>query len=255
MESLTTLKSEDTIRAEVTTAAQRWPAEAAAFVVHDVESFTVGSAILKGYRALRKAWGGHMKPHIDGALEAKRVAEANRKRLVTDFESKDIPLETAERTLAGKLGEFEQAAEKARLAAQQRLQAEQDARAEEEALATAIALEEAAKSAVGPIADVLLEQAAQVLDTPMQATVTLERATPKIGGFSQPVTWGAEITSLKDLLTALVGGKLDKVLTPELEKRIKEACLPALNIRARALKSALNTPGVKAVSSKGYRLG
>lgn len=255
MESLSTLKSDDTVRAEVSLAVQRYPAEATAFVVKDVESFTVGSALLKGIRAMRLVWKDHMNPHIDGALEAKRVAEANRKRLVTDFESRDIPLATAERTLAGKLGDFEQAAEKARLAAQQRLQAEQDARAEEEALATAIALEEAAKTAVGPVADVLMEQAEQVLDTPMQATVTIERATPKIGGFSQPVTWGAEITSLKDLLTALIAGKLDKVLTPEMEKRIKEAVLPPLNIRARALKSALNIPGVKAVSNKGYRLG
>lgn len=253
-EALITQPSDTDIRAEISKAVAVFPVKATAFTV-TATTFAEGGVILTTIRAMRKKWDGFMAPHIEGAQEAKRVAEANRKRLVTDFETLDGPLKLAEATLAGKLGAFEEAAEKARLEAQARLQAELTAKAEEEALATAIALEEAAKTAAPAVAEVFMEQAEQVLDTPMQATVTIERATPKIGGFSQPVTWGAEITSLKDLLTALIGGKLDKVLTPELEKRIKEAVLPPLNIRARALKSALNIPGVKAVSSKGYRLG
>lgn len=217
----------------------------------------IAGALMLDMRAMRNRWAELWDPYIEDAQEAKRREEVRRKKAVEDKDLMDKPAALAEANLATRIGEVSAAVEAARLAEEQRLQAEQTARVEAEALATAIALTEAAKTAEGPVAEVLLEQAEQALEEPNRTvvTVTVARTAPKIQGFSQPETWAAEIHDLKALLRALIDGKLDKVLTPDLEKRIREAVMPPLNQLAKALRSALNIPGVRAKSVKGYRLG
>jgi hypothetical protein len=62
---------------------------------------------------------------------------------------------------------------------------------------------------------------------------------PKISGISTRQTWHAEIVDKAELIRAVAAGQVpDVVLVPD---------MPVLNAQARALKAALNYPGVKAV--------
>jgi hypothetical protein len=208
----------------------------------------------------RAIWAAHMDPHIQGAKDAKRVADQNRSRLVDEKDRFDRPLAEAERTLAGRILAYEQRLETERKAEEARLQAEVDAQAAEHAFQEALCIENEALAAPGYEAAGLLQEAAQRLEDVSGGTVRLGRPVPKVKGLAPRVTWEAEVYDLKALLLALVGASpypskmADHVLERELVERIKEAVLVPLNKRAVASQDALRVPGVRAVRVDLYQL-
>ncbi len=233
-------------------------------LANDVDVLTVtqpaefiwAGELLKRIRRVRTQIAALLDPHIEGAKEAKRVAEANRKRLCDDKDLLDgqlVPLETA---ILAKMDAFEAAQERLRVAEEARVQALLEAEQQERRLAEALALEEEALTAptVEDATAIELEMES-VLAEPLPAVhVNLGPVVPKVGGLSRPENWHFVLDDVDALLTALLGGKLDPVLTKELKTRISEAVLVPLHQRARALKSALRIPGGRAVSDRGHRL-
>lgn len=232
------------------------PKQAAALVITDTASFLEAEILLKYTRGRRDLWKQHMAPHIEGAQEAKRVAEANRKRLVTEFDEMDSKLAAPEKLIADKIGVYSDEQEAAQKLVAEELQKKLAAESQDRILAEALALEEEALTApTREEGEAIAAEVDALLDAPIPETsVSLGPAVPKVGGFSRPEQWSAAVINIKDLLKALIEGKLDKPLTEDLTKRITDAVGPALNLRARALKSALKIPGVSAVKDRGYRL-
>ena len=241
------------------TAAKEFLAKAKTYVVTTLEQ---GYADVRAIREKRNEWKKEKDPHILGAQEAKRIAETNRKRLVTEFEAVDNPMAEAEKIILDIVGAEEDRikveVEKERL----RLQAVEDQRAIEATLQEAIVITEEA-GAIAQYApeeaQALVASANKLLDEPVFGqTVTMPSVRPSTAaGISRPETWTAEVYDLDKLLVALTAKKLNPTLAGELRTRITEAISGdrgPLGIRAKADKAALNIPGVRAVSSKGTRI-
>lgn len=245
-------KAEDAVREKIVRYTQSVLAAAKAAIVASPEQLAEGYRRLKLLRADREEWKGLWNPHVEAAMERKRRAEADRKKVVSDFELRDTPLSEAEGIWATKLGDYEDAETKRQEEDRKRLQAAADAAAVQNTLEAAVALEEEILTAPSrEEAQQIESELEQLLEEPIQATVvTMEPVKPKGTGVSIPLKWGAEIADLVLLLSALTGNKLDRVLTKDLTERIKEAVMPPLNARAVALKSALSIPGVRAVSNR-----
>ncbi len=244
------------LREQIALRAQTLEAQARTLQVTTAEEYAYAARLLTELRERRKEWTDYWAPHLDGALRSKREAEANRKRIVTDIEARDVPLSASEGRVALLMGTYQDRIDAELKAKAAQLQLEADQAAAERALAEAVAIEEEALDADTPEeAAALLEEAEAVLAEPIRgATVRVETPLVKVPGYSRPVRWKAEVVDLTLLLQALTGKKLDRPLTEELTKRISEAVLVPLNQRAVSSKSALRVPGVRAVEDKGYRL-
>lgn len=266
------VKASDPIEVRIVALAVVVPATAAALKVTR-DNLVAAYAYAKVIRGYRDEWAAHMNPHIVGAQEAKRVAEANRKRLVTDFESRDAPLAASEALVMKGIAEVEDAAEQERQIEQRRLQAIEDERAKQEKAKQEEALRveaAAAAEAMPEVAQALTEAADEIAAAPPAVvTVELPPVRPSGTGVSRPVTWEAKIDDLSLLLAAVVESlkmkklkkmshrkapPLDDALLVDITDRIKEAIMPALNPRATRLKAALNIPGVSAAKKTGYRM-
>lgn len=238
------------VRAKIAQVAERVVDEAKAAVVMP-STLPAAYERLKEIRGFRKDWAGLWDPHIEAAMERKRKAEADRKKVVEDKNLRDAPLTEAENIWAQKIGACEDAAALAAVEDQKRLQAASDAAANERALAEAVALTEAAKNATPAEAAYYEAEAEAILAEPVVGpVVTVASVKPTHTGVSIPLKWSAEVFNLTLLMKALLGKKLDKVLTGELTTRILEAVQVPLNQRAVALKTALTIPGVRAKSER-----
>ena len=85
------------------------------------------------------------------------------------------------------------------------------------------------------------EEIEEIQHTSVAPVVASNR--PKIQGVSTRVTWSAELTDKMALIKAVAAG-----LAPE---TLLDVNMPTANQMARAMKSHLNYPGIKAVSKKG----
>lgn len=123
---------------------------------------------------------------------------------------------------------------------------------EEERLAEAIEMEKTDPGA-----------AQALLEAPIVVSATVESTVPEIAGMSERETWSAEVTDLKALLWHIVVGggfvthfgEFEHISPdfahPELLECV-EPVMARLNDLARAQKSMLALPGVKAVSKVSY---
>lgn len=82
-----------------------------------------------------------------------------------------------------------------------------------------------------------LHEQAETVPVPVVA-----HAAPRVDGISTRETWSAEVTDMRALLQGVLDGKVPDVAVI--------ADMKVLNAQARALKGAMNYPGVKAVSEK-----
>lgn len=245
-------EAEAAVREKIVRYTQSVLAAAKAAVVASPEQLAEGYRRLKLLRADRDEWKGLWSPHIEAAMERKRVAEADRKKVVADFDLRDKPLSDAEVIWSTKIGDYEEAETKRQEDDRKRLQAVADAEAVQKTLDEALALEDEMLTAPSrDEAQQIESEMEQLLEAPIAAAVvTFEPVKPKGTGVTIPQKWSAEITDLVQLLSALTGNKLDRVLTKELTERIKDAVMVPLNARAVALKSALSIPGVRATSNR-----
>jgi hypothetical protein len=244
------------LRERIALEAQTLEAQAQTLRIANAVDYAYAADLLIRIRERRQEWIDYWAPHLEGALKTKRDAEANRKRIVTDIDSRNVPLTASEERVARQMGAYEDAIAIALKAEQARLQLAADQAAADRALAEAAAIEQEALAAETPEDQAaLLAEAEAVLDAPARGgTVQVDNQLPKIPGYSRPTRWKAEVYDLALLLQALVSKKLDQPLTEELTTRIHEAVLVPLNQRAVSNKSALRIPGVRAVPEKGHRL-
>ena len=199
-------------------------------------------------------------------IEAERKAltdplNAVVKRIMDKFRPATDALTKAEGVVKGKLSayaaeverqrqEAERIAREAQRKAEEKLRAEAEAarRAEEEALRKAEEArragdEAAAKAAMAEAARkaAMAEKREEKADVVALAPVVVEAA-PEAQGISYRTTYSAEVTDLKALLAGVLEGRVPA-----------EAVMPNekfLGASARALKSAMNWPGVRVVAKK-----
>lgn len=139
-------------------------------------------------------------------------------------------LTQAERTLKGKLLEFQ--AEQDRIARELQVRADEQARKEREKLEAQAS--KAESKGKGERAEELREQAQSKL------APIVSSAAPKISGISTRETWKAEVTDKMAFVKHIIEARPDLIALVLIDQS-------ALNAQARSLKDALNLPGVKAV--------
>lgn len=152
------------------------------------------------------------------------------KSLVSKREEMMKPVSARKALLRDQMKAWEDEQERVRREEQARADAEAKRLAEEQALAEA-AMHEAAGDH---------EAAAAVIEQPLApAPVVVASTVPKGFGTFTRRTWRAEVTDLMALVKAVAAGKAPI--------KCLEANMPFLNNQARALNTAMNIPGVKAV--------
>jgi hypothetical protein len=221
-------------------------------VVIDAESFGRAGEMLRTVKAYLRRVAEVFDPIVETAYRAHRTAVEQRKGV------EQYAL-TAERVLKDRMATYEQAearkrreAEEAARREQERLEAEERARvaaeqrrleeeAEEQRLAEALAAEQAGDTAR---AQALIEAPVDVPTvTPRPVFVAPPPApAPAVAGVSFRDQWSAEVVSLIDLVRAVAAGR-----APITYVKADEV---ALNQMARALKGAMNVPGVRVTSRR-----
>lgn len=181
----------------------------------------------QGLSALMKEIEGAFRPTL------KKMDDA-RDGLFKEMTGRLKPVEEAKKLIKSKRIDYDEEQERIRKAEEIRIQAEARRLAEEAALAAALAAE---KAGDGAEADAIINEPVHV------PVITLQKTTPSAGisGAIREV-WAAEVYDLHALVCAIVEGKAS---IGDVEPN-----MTALNGQARALKSNLNKPGVKAVSRK-----
>jgi hypothetical protein len=209
---------------ELEQVAMTWPAKARGVVITDQHSYDAAAEMVIGIKRLRKEVADSYDPVIQSAYKAHRAAVAAKKKI-------DGPLEEAEAILKGGLTKWNQAQERLRLEAERRAREEQWRMEQELRLARATELADlgAPEEVVSDILDTRVEMPAPI------AAPTFTKAE----GVSSRETWRAEVFDVVALCKAIAEGKVPANLI--------EPNMPALNGMARALKEALNIPGVKAI--------
>lgn len=210
----------------ITSEAMTWPQRASVITVLTEPTYRQAATMLQGIKALRTKIVETFGPHV------KRAHEAH-KALVGEQKAAEAPLLEAENTLKAKMVEYERAQEAIRLVEQRRLEALARAAAEERRLAEAVAAEEAGEA---DVADEILDEA------PADIVVQVAPMTPKVDGISYRVTWAGELVDLAALV--------QHVSTHPEHIGLLAGNGPAINALARALKGALNVPGIRAVSKR-----
>lgn len=193
---------------------------------------------LKSLRGLRQTIAKWFEPHVEGAMETKRQAEANRKALVEEQARVEAPLVAAEDQIKRRLLEWEAKEERERLAEEQRLQREAQARADAATLEAAAALE---RDAVTTGDAGMLAEAHDLIAQPIQATaVFVPSSMPKVRGVVYRDHWKAHPTvDVRKLAAAVAAGLVsEKLLIPN---------MPALNALA---KTGQDVPGVRFVNDR-----
>ncbi len=202
---------------------------ASEIVVKDAPSYEMAGQVCKELTSLEK----QVKLYWDGSdiapgpvTLARRLKDSltNRRDEMLD------PLTAQKKTIVAGMKTFEDDQARIRRAEQARLEEEARKVAEEAALAQAVALE----------ADGHKTAAEAVIASPVVApAVYVPTNVPRGMGQFTKRTWGAEVTDLMVLVKAVAAGTVPI--------QAIEANSVFLNQQARALKSALAYPGVRAV--------
>lgn len=192
--------------------------------------------------------------YVEGGTVLKRI-KTKMKELKELRQSMTRPIdETKRRILAlfsepeGQLADAEQVIKGAMLSyqnEQERIRAAEEARLRDLAEQERLKLLERAKKAAEKgkeekAAD--LEEQAETLPVPIVTS-----AQPKVEGISTRVTWHAEVLDKDMLIKAVAEGKVPSI--------VLEPNMTILNQQARALKEALNYPGVAAMSDQTVAAG
>ena len=196
---------------------------AAEIVVRDAESYQMAGETWKSLTALEKKIKLYWEEDVSSALKLHRSLVAKRDAML-------IPVGEQKNTLRLGMKSFEDEQERIRRAKQARLEEEARKAAEEAALAQAVALEQNGHKAA----------AEAVIAVPVVApAVYVPKTTPTGFGNATRRVWGAEVTDLMALVKAVSSGQVPI--------QAIEANSVFLNQQARALKAALQYPGVRAV--------
>ena len=196
---------------------------AAEIVVRDAESYQMAGETWKSLTALEKRIKAYWEDDVTTALKLHRSLVAKRDAMLG-------PVGEQKKTLGIGMKSFEDEQERIRLAEQSRLMAEARKVAEEAALAQAVILEQNGHKAA----------AEAVIAAPVvPPAVYVPKTTPTGFGNATRRTWGAEVTDMMALVKAVAAGTVPI--------QAIEANLVFLNQQARALKSAVQYPGVRAV--------
>lgn len=196
---------------------------AAEIVVRDSESYMMAGETWKSLTALEKKIKAYWEEDVSSALKLHRSLVAKRDAML-------IPVGEQKNSLRIGMKTFEDEQERIRRAEQARLEEEARKAAEEAALAQAVALEMNGHKAA----------AEAVIAAPVVApAVYVQKTTPTGFGNATRRTWGAEVTDLMALVKA--------VAAETVPIQAIEANTVFLGQQARALKSTLQYPGVRAV--------
>lgn len=196
---------------------------AAEIVVRDAESYQMAGETWKSLTALEKKIKAYWEEDVSSALKLHRSLVAKRDAML-------IPVGEQKNTLRLGMKTFEDEQERIRRAEQARLEEEARKAAEEAALAQAVALEQNGHKSA----------AEAVIAVPVVApAVYVPKTTPTGFGNATRRVWGAEVTDLLALVKAVAAGQVPI--------QAIEANSVFLNQQARALKSALSYPGVRAI--------
>lgn len=198
-------------------------AVAAEIVVRDAESYQMAGETWKSLTALEKKIKAYWEEDVSAALKLHRSLVAKRDAML-------VPVGEQKNTLRLGMKTFEDEQERIRRAEQARLEEEARRAAEEAALAQAVNLEQNGHK----------EAAEAIIAAPVVTpAVYVPKTTPTGFGNATRRTWGAEVTDLMALVKAVAAGQVPI--------QAIEANSVFLNQQARALKSDLQYPGVRAV--------
>ncbi len=202
---------------------------AAEIIVKDAESYQMAGKSWKSLTTLEK----RIKSYWDGTVDDPgpvKMAAILKDNLTKKRDAMLGPVGEQKNSLRLGMKTFEDEQERIRRAEQARLEEEARKAAEEAALAQAVALEMNGHKAA----------AEAVIAAPVVApAVYVQKTTPTGFGNATRRTWGAEVTDLMALVKAVAAG-----IVPI---QAIEANTVFLGQQARALKSALQYPGVRAV--------
>ena len=208
--------------------AMSWPERAQAIRITDQRSYDEATDLLVGIANLKKQIMDHHAPIKKAAHDAHKAVVSAENRMLD-------PLVRADGILRSGISAFTR--EQARLAAVAHAKAEEEARLEEENQRLALAIQ--AKEHGAPE-----ETVVKILDTPMPvAPVVVPQAYMQARGVGTVERWAAEVFDLKLLCMAVASNKASiELIQPNMQ---------ALNQMARAMKSTMNIPGVRAVAQTG----
>lgn len=207
-------------------------AAADALVVSDHASFESAGTFLRDVKTREKAWDEFFEPLLRDAIDAHRGILARKKEVRE-------PLEKAEGIVKGKVVRYN--AEQAEKAA--RIQREQEAAARKAEEERRMADAEAAIAAGIPEEVILETFNAPVI--PM--SVAPAPPPPKVSGLSFATRYGAEVTSLHELVKFVAANPSHLALL--------QVNKTALDGMARAQKEGLSIPGVRVVKEQIARAG
>lgn len=215
-------------RPDEAAAAQHHPAiveKARALVIADQGDHRIAQEFLKQIATAEKAV-------TDLFADPKKKAHEAHKSICTQ-ESKLLgPLREARSAVSVKIAEYEEAARRAAEEEQRKREAEARKAEEDRLLNDAMAAEASGDK----------ETAEAILAEPVAAPVVqVAPAIAKVDGVSSRKTWSAQVTDAWALIQHVAKNKdLAYLLTPN---------TVALNNMARALREAMNVPGVRAVGT------
>jgi len=211
---------------EVTAIALRVPDQAMAIpAIKSAEDYIRAGEILISLKEIRKKIEATFKP-------IKQRIDAAKKEVLDQERAADAPLKRAEDYLKPMIRSYDDEQDSIRRERERRLLEQGKRREEEERLAAALAAE---------AAQVIISEEVYV------PPVVLPKATPQVQGLSFRENWKYQVVSLIDLVRAIGAGNVPLSAIRENDVFLGQ--------QARAMKSALNYPGVRVWAEKTIAAG
>ena len=202
-----------------------WPETARAIKIVDQDTYSHAAMLLVDIASLEKEIVDHHKPIKAAAFAAHKAATAAEKRLLD-------PLTEAKQIVKRAVGTWEDEQERIRREIERRAQEEARRQEEEMRLALAVQAEEAGATE---------ETVAEIVEAPLSMPAPVVPMTfDRTKGVTTSKRWSAQLMNLKQLCRAVADGTVSTELV--------QPNMTALNAMARAMKSTMNIPGVRAVT-------
>jgi len=198
------------------------PDQAKSIIIQSNDDYVRAGEILLTIKGLRKEINSFFDPICTKAFEAHKEAVAQKKRA-------DAPLVEAEGIIKPRIAAWNAEQERIRKAEEDRLREEARKQEEERRLEDAILAEQSGNK----------EEAAAIMDTPVQApVVVVPKSIPKVAGVSMTKQWKFRITDANKI--------------PRQYLTVDEQKIGAI---VRALKDQANIPGVEVFSVDSVSAG
>lgn len=208
---------------ELETRALSVPERAKTATIQTGEDYERAGELLKTVKGLRAEIDSTFDPIITAAHKAHKEALEQKKKV-------EAPLAEAENLLKPKIAAYLAEEERKRREEELRLQKLAQEEAERRRLEEAAMLDDIGETA----------EANAILEEPVFVpAVTVQPTAPKVAGITMRTTWAAQVTDLVALVKGVASGKVPI--------QALKADQTFLNQQARAMKSALSYPGVRAV--------